>query len=973
MGTQAAVPSAQELAALVEQVRRDPGAPAFVALVDAYLALGRPRDAVEVGVAGIEAAPDRQESMIDGRVAVARAHIALHQWKEAQGELLKVVKIDRGCKAGFALLGEVLLRRSDYERAVPVLQHAQNLDPTSPAVLVALRRARAGEALDPPPPVPTPIEPRGAARPAPAATPLAPPRAAPAADPGGDEGATQLAGAAFRDPVAPATPPRRAGPTKPPPPPAIAAAAPPPPGPRSAPQAVVTPPAPIAPPPVLAPASKKTATPKPAAPTSASGEPVRPRVISAGRPQNAAQASLRRSAAAGEGYLNELLTGGLLDAPGVRVADVTYDLKPDRRWGRSTRRMFVALFTVAVLGVGGGGAWWWWSGKQRERAVAALQQKSLVAMASGSYAGLTDSMASLKAALEKQKDNPLTFAYIAEASGLQALLYGGDAAYVDKALQGARSAITKPTQRGYRELVIGGAAVQLSQLASLEAPGTALSETNASLDAWLADHPDDAMVRWLKARAQLAGGQRSAAISSLKEASKPGVAAAASGSGDAPAPIALPMAVVDRADLLVDDGKVDEAMALYNEVLGATKDHPLALLGRALARAESGSDAPAAVDDLSVKLDKLPGARIAAYRELALALAKLALDDYAGFAESLGKVHGTTEPRLLARLGLAQIQRGDLKAAATAVAAVQYFGKDKADAEPLAEQVSVGLLLAAGLPEQALERASKLDGARARMMRAQALIDLDRGREATVELDAVLTVSPDNLEAQILREYARSLEANGAARTDALEALEKLGRKAKSKLGRHAMGMAQLAAGNLDEAKKRLGQALEDISDDSPNPVAYRTHTGLAQVLIAQNDLDGAAAELEKATTANSGYLPARAMRAKLVLAKGNAAEALDLLGPVIEEGAVTPAVELTLAEALVARKTVTDDDRKRATEILTRLAKSGKLDPAQLARVAMLVDPMLPTTLGLPLVGLTPPPGDAPVAPPPSRRRRGR
>ena len=185
--TQAAVPSAQELAALVEQVRRDPGAPAFVNLIDAYLALGRPRDAVEVGVAGIEAAPDRQESMsvtmIDGRVALARAYIALHQWKEAQGELLKVVKVDRGCKAGFALLGEVLLRRSDYERAVPVLQHAQNLDPTSPAVLVALRRARAGEALDPPPPVPTPIEPRGAVRPASASTPLAPPRA-PVADAG---------------------------------------------------------------------------------------------------------------------------------------------------------------------------------------------------------------------------------------------------------------------------------------------------------------------------------------------------------------------------------------------------------------------------------------------------------------------------------------------------------------------------------------------------------------------------------------------------------------------------------------------------------------------------------------------------------------------------------------------------------------------------------------------------------------------
>src|SRR5262245_17740557 len=92
---------------------------------------------------------------------VARSHIALHQWKEAQAELLRVVKVDRSNRQGFALLGEVLLRRSDFERAVPVLQHAQNLDPTSPQILAMLRRARAGQPLDPPPPLPQPIPPRG--------------------------------------------------------------------------------------------------------------------------------------------------------------------------------------------------------------------------------------------------------------------------------------------------------------------------------------------------------------------------------------------------------------------------------------------------------------------------------------------------------------------------------------------------------------------------------------------------------------------------------------------------------------------------------------------------------------------------------------------------------------------------------------------------------------------------------------------
>src|SRR5690606_24796261 len=56
------------------------------------------------------------------------------------------------------LLGEVLMRRADYERAVPVLQHAQNLAPADPTILTLLRRARNGEPLDPPPALADPGE-----------------------------------------------------------------------------------------------------------------------------------------------------------------------------------------------------------------------------------------------------------------------------------------------------------------------------------------------------------------------------------------------------------------------------------------------------------------------------------------------------------------------------------------------------------------------------------------------------------------------------------------------------------------------------------------------------------------------------------------------------------------------------------------------------------------------------------------------
>src|SRR5580704_4299048 len=150
-------PTAQEIEELIDLVRRDPSSPAFIDLGEAYLALGRPKDAVAIGNVGIQAAPDS----LEGSVMLARAYAQLHQWKEAQGELLRVVKVDRSSRQGFALLGEVLLRRQDFERAVPVLQHAQNLDPTSPQILAMLKRARANQALDPPPPLPTPVPPRG--------------------------------------------------------------------------------------------------------------------------------------------------------------------------------------------------------------------------------------------------------------------------------------------------------------------------------------------------------------------------------------------------------------------------------------------------------------------------------------------------------------------------------------------------------------------------------------------------------------------------------------------------------------------------------------------------------------------------------------------------------------------------------------------------------------------------------------------
>jgi tetratricopeptide (TPR) repeat protein len=891
-------PTAQEIEELIDLVRRDPSSPAFIDLGEAYLALGRPKDAITVGIAGVDAAPEN----LEGRLLLARAYTALHQWKEAQGELLRVVKVDRSSRLGFALLGEVLLRRNDYERAVPVLQHAQNLDPTSPQILALLKRARGSQPLEPPPPPPVAVPPRGETQYA-MQLDMGKPAGAPAAKPRAPQPAM----------AQPSAEPMAVGGVD-----------------------------------VARRSAKATSPPPPA-----SVEGVRPRVVPTAKPQNAAAASLRTSAAVGENYLNDLLTGGLLDVAGVRVPDADFDLRPDRRWGRSTRRAFVLLFVVLVLGIGGGGTAYWWSEKQKAEAVARLQQEVKAAIGAGDFAGFELGLKKLGDALDKDPNNLLTLAYVGETAGLEALLYGTDADRVDLALKRAAHDI-KPDQPGTRELLIGRAAVELSRLAP---PGgsTMLADVERQLDEYLAKHDDDRWARWLKARALLAAGERKSAKAQLAQA----------GGGDD----GLVVAVIDQADLLVDDGQLDQAVELYDKVLAKTKDHPLAVLGKALARAESSVQTNDAIDDLNVKLEKRFGPRVDAYRNLALAYAEASIEDYARSVELLRKAigaHPPIEPRFHARVAWLWETRGELKEAASARGRVVWWGKGRAEDEPEVQLVDAGLFYASGKPEQTLDLASKLDGVRPRILRAYAELDLGKPKDAQKDLDEALKHAPDNLEAQILHEEARLIASSDKDRGAAADALEKLARKAKSKLGRHALGMAYFAINDWKNAQPQLEQAVTDLSDDAPNPLAYRAHVALAEIALAGNDIMSAGKHLDAALALNSGYFPALALQAKTVLRNGEADRALDLLRPLAkEQGAVTPAIQLTLAEALASRKSATAQDRSDAAALLEQI--KDKIDPpSEVGRVAAMIDPKLPEKLGVPV-------GDASKSGPPPKRNRKR
>jgi len=240
-------------------------------------------------------------------------------------------------------------------------------------------------------------------------------------------------------------------------------------------------------------------------------------------------------------------------------------------------------------------------------------------------------------------------------------------------------------------------------------------------------------------------------------------------------------------------------------------------------------------------------------------------------------------------------------------------------------------------------------------------------RDALKEADAVLKKSPDSMEAKILREQARMESTEGKERAEATEALEKLARQAKNKIGRQALGAAHFANGNTKEAQTQLEQAVADLSDEAPNPFAYRSYTALAEILLAAGDLPGARKQGEAAYKVNPGYFPGSGVLARVVVRQGDAERALELLQPMFGElkDAVPPAMQLVYAEAIATKKGATASDRAAATEVLKKV--KDQVPQPELSRVAAAIDPKLPKELGIP----EPTAPDAPKPNEPKRPKR--
>lgn len=132
-------------------------------------------------------------------------------------------------------------------------------------------------------------------------------------------------------------------------------------------------------------------------------------------------------------------------------------------------RAFIVLFVLLVVGAGGGGYWYYFTEQQRAADVKKLRDDAATLVAQGSFDGMTGGLEKLAKALERDKKNTRTFAAVAEASALRALLYGTPPDGVDQAIAAAARKITKPTQDGYRALVIARTALALARLTGAQA------------------------------------------------------------------------------------------------------------------------------------------------------------------------------------------------------------------------------------------------------------------------------------------------------------------------------------------------------------------------------------------------------------------------------------------------------------------------------------------------------------------------
>jgi len=878
-------PQGSELERLARAFRDNPKSAVFVPLAQGYLAAGKTKEAIEVLTQGLGAYPDHTE----GRLTLARAYAALTQWKEAEQELVKVVKLDRYHQRAFSLLGEVLIRRHNYDVALKALQRAVDLDPTDDHAQMMLGRAKERRPLDPLPTPASKLKPAAQFSEDDIATVIRPP------DLRGDltekdvhEGRHTEPEQAVGEFASENTTTQKAPPPelRPPEPLRPRPAAPVPP---SVARPEMARPAAIAAMPVSTPSTPVVSA------DPAAGTRVMQPAAKARRP-NGAQPAARASdsltlptleharADRPEEFLNQLLGSG--EAIPEDKAPFVDDGVPARRWGRGNARVFMWLWVALGIATFALGAYIFLWFRARDAAVERHLDAARAKMFVGGANDFVVAEHEATAAVKRHPRNGQALATRAAARALAYYIYGtGEQPDIETAIIAARIILypdkgekLPPDAPGKRELVVAQMALALGR-ADRALDRTEMIKVRPALDEALRLWPNDQTLRWLDGMYRWANGDPVAARAAFQQAD-------ASGAGP-------PIARISLGDLDLDEGNGAAATAAYDAALSRVPAHPLAIAGRALAKAEApgGTQASfqASLTEVAPQSADVPGKRAEGWTRLAVASLYVRLGHTEQALEEIeaARQTGVSEARFLWRIALLQLTQGRYEEAYTSRQRITRRGT-----EPILGLIDGELLLAAGRPDDALAALTDVKGARAGVARARALLAVGRAPEAQQQLTAVLTVAADDPVARGWAEVAKVAADGSGSAVNALEKRVKDGVPAANVL----LGEALLMKGDRDQARKAFEAAVLEQS-----PLQYVAHARLAEMHMAAGKLEDAERAARAALGQSPGHIPSHSILGRSLLAQNKLEEAAGDLQLIQNTGRASADDEIAFAQGLAA------------------------------------------------------------------------
>ncbi len=862
-------------------------------------------------------------------VRVAQAAVAERELRRAQNILLQLVKREERPEY-FGLLGEVLIRRGDYDRSSAILKHAIALG-GGPLVeeLLEVSRSRGqlpdsvtlvpGAGSKSGPKLPPPFEGGGAPAPPP------PRRESTAALDLSDLEMEEEAGASS------------------PPPPAI-------PGPPPKPSAPMFPsaPAPKADavfPATLEPQAEPIATPylKPREPSGREiiaqrsvreasvpdplaefvakeqgGAKVMPRLLGPDKPKDAASLPLRRAAAVGHHYIGELLASGLVEIPSIggMQSRTGSDVKKHKsKWGVTAER-YLAFFIGLFLVVGAMSAGWWvYRGKKRQAIAESRVSSALGTATDGSIKSLREAHELVNSAVKIDEERPKTILAYAEVEAAMLVLYGLKEGVGLPTRMKKLEGKYKPGDKGYNRWLFA------ASVKELVAPQSEASNLVAQIDS-LPQEESSSWVRWVRVQLLMRLEKWKEVESSLELATV--------------APETDPLLWIAKGDLLSDQGKLVAALAAYDRVLKAYPRHPLALIGYSMATNEIGVTEPAEtmerlthelMKDLK-RVDKEEygnlGSRGTSYREIALASTSMLSEYFSEASESLKKVSDDVDARIRGLAILQYLRTGNRERAFEL-----YKGLPKWFASgPLGKRVTGAVHIENGRPLDALEVLGE-DGVADRMLRGRALMLQSKFKDAAAIFSAVADKHTMDIEFGAWKWAAIGSHSSGE---ESLSELRTLARSMKSHRGRYLYASVLFQRNELGDAQRQLRRSLEDISPAEPAPDDARSNVLLAAVALDLEDIAEAKRYIKAAKRQNPDFAPISGIEGRLAFHGGSTATAKKRLQIVIDAGSAGIGdyvvwAKLHSSQLSVARKALATAATMGApNELLIEVAES--IDP---------------------------------------------